>query len=119
MHLSKLDILPVIDEDDMLIGEISCLDIFSYGIPDFFNQLQTISFMKYLDPFEKYFKFKKDLKVKDIYKSDVNTIKRDATLIEMIFEMTTRNKSKLFVVRKGKLVGVVDRFTIIDKILFF
>ena len=119
MHLNRLDILPVVDDDDVLVGEISCLDIFSYGIPDFFNQLQTISFMKYLDPFEKYFKFKKDLIVKDIYDHNANTIMKDATLIEMIFEMTTRNNSKLFVIREGKLVGVVDRFTIIDKILYF
>ncbi|MDD5459518.1 MAG: PTS sugar transporter subunit IIA [Phycisphaerae bacterium] len=119
MHLNRLDILPVLDDDNKFYGEISCMDIFNYGIPDFFNQLQTISFMKNLDPFEKYFKYKKDLKVKDIYNKEMNTIPKDATLMEIIFEMTVKNKLKLFVVSEGKLVGIVDRFSIIDKILFF
>ena len=119
MHLSRLDILPVIDDDKTLFGEISCLDIFTYGIPDFFNQLQTISFMRSLDPFGKYFKFKKNLKVKDIYSTNVNEISKDTTLMEIIFEMTTKNKLKLFVVDSDKLIGVIDRFSVIDKILFF
>ncbi len=119
MHLNRLDILPVIDDTDTLLGEISCMDIFKYGIPDFFSQLQTISFMRNLDPFEKYFKLKKDLKVRDIYSPDVNVIPKEATLMEMIFEMTTKNKLKLFVVDSDKLIGAVDRYSIIDKILFF
>ena len=119
MHLNRFDILPVIDENHMLLGEISCLDIFTYGIPDFFNQLQTISFMRSLDPFEKYFKFKKNLKVKDIYSKNVNQISKNTSLMEIIFEMTTKNKLKLYVVDSGKLIGVIDRFSVIDKILFF
>ena len=119
MHLNRLDILPVIDEEDNFYGEISCSDIFTYGIPDFFNQLQTISFLKNIDPFEKYFKYKKDLKVRDIYYNHANTLTKDATLMEIIFEMTVKNKLKLFVVSNGKLVGIIDRFSIIDKILFF
>ena len=119
MHLNRLDILPVIDDENTLLGEISCLDIFKFGIPDFFSQLRTISFMKNLDPFEKYFKFQKGLKVKDVYSETTSIISKDTTLMEIIFEMTTKNKLKLFVVDSGKLIGIIDRFSIIDKILFF
>jgi PTS system nitrogen regulatory IIA component len=119
MHLNQIDVLPVINADGVLCGEISCLKIFTYGIPDFFKQLETVSFVKHLDPFEKYFKFRKDLKVRDIYEPAADTIRTDTTLMEMIFEMTVKNKPRLFVVDKGKLVGEVDRFSIIDKILFF
>jgi mannitol/fructose-specific phosphotransferase system IIA component (Ntr-type) len=119
MHLNQIDVLPVINANGVLCGEISCLKIFTYGIPDFFNQLETVSFVKNLDPFEKYFKFRKDLKVSDIYDSAANTIRMDTTLMEIIFEMTVKNKPTLFVIDNGKLVGEVNRFTIIDKILFF
>jgi len=119
MHLNRMDILAIVDKENKLLGEISCLDVFRYGIPDFFNQLQTISFMKNLDPFEKYFSFKRDLKVKDIYHPGGNAIAIDTTLMEIIFEMTTRDRLKLFVVDSGKLIGAIDRFSIIDKILFF
>jgi PTS system nitrogen regulatory IIA component len=119
MHFNKMDVLPVVDEQNILYGEISCLKIFTYGIPDFFNQLQTVSFVKYLDPFEKYFKFRKNLKVKDLYDPSTIAISRDTTLMEIIFEMTVKNKSRLFVVDKNRLVGVIDRFTVIDRVLFF
>ncbi|MDD4956854.1 MAG: PTS sugar transporter subunit IIA [Candidatus Omnitrophica bacterium] len=120
MHLNKLDILPVLDDKGTFRGEISCLDIFEYGMPDFFKQLNTISFVKHIDPFEKYFKIKKDLRVKDMYVRDTESIGKDATLLEVIFEMTVKNKSKLFVLQEdGTLEGVIDRFCIIDKILFF
>ncbi len=119
MHLNRIDVLPVIDSENNLRGEISCLKIFTYGIPDFFKQLETISFVRNLDPFEKYFKFRKDLKVKDLYEPTASSISMDTTLIEMVFEMTAKNHSRLFVTNKGRLVGEVDRFSIIDKILFF
>ncbi len=119
MHLNHIGVLPVVNADGALCGEISCLKIFTYGIPDFFKQLETVSFVKYLDPFERYFKFRKELKVKDFYEPAANVIRMDTTLLEMIFEMTVKKKARLFVVDNGKLVGEVDRFSIIDKILFF
>ncbi|MFH1837258.1 MAG: PTS sugar transporter subunit IIA [Candidatus Omnitrophota bacterium] len=120
MHLNRLDILPVLNEKDEYCGEISCLDIFEYGMPDFFKQLNTVSFVKHIDPFEKYFKIKGDLKVSDFYKEGGSSIKDNATLLEIIFDMTVKKRSKLFVVKEnGKLAGVIDRFCIIDKVLFF
>jgi Mg/Co/Ni transporter MgtE len=38
--------------------------------------------------------------------------------MEIIFEIATRNKALLYVVDKNKkLLGVIDRFSIVDKIL--
>jgi len=119
MHLYHLDVLPVLGEQDKLKGQISCFEIFVFGIPDFFKHLHTVSFVRHIDPFEKYFKIKKELTVKDIFKSDCAMISHDATLLEIIFELTVKNKPKLFVIREGVLVGEIDRFSIIDKILFF
>jgi CBS domain-containing protein len=118
MHQSKLDILPVVDDDNTLRGQLSCPRIFSYGVPNFFKQLQTVSFVKYLDPFEKYFRYCGNLKVKDIYDPSVVSVNLESTLMEIIFEMATRFRSRLYVVDKGKLVGEIDRFCIIEKILF-
>ena len=119
MHLYQLETLPVVDEENVFFGEISCLNVFSYGIPEFFKQLQTVSFIKHLDPFEKYFRVKHGLTVKDLYDHDVGTISPDTTLMEIIFQMTAKNRSHLFVIEDGKLIGVINRFSIIDRILFF
>jgi len=120
MHLEHFDVLPVVDGEGKYRGEISCLNVFEYGMPDFFKNLNTISFVRHIDPFEKYFRIKGDLKVRDVYVKGSPTLSKDATLLEVIFEMTVKNRSKLFVVEEdGTLIGVIDRFCVIDKILFF
>ena len=120
MHINQFDILPVVNDQGVLQGEISCLEIFEFGIPDFFHQLNTISFVRHIDPFEKYFRIKKDLRVRDLAIQHGDALSEDATLMEVMFDLSVRKRSKLFVTRDGGvLVGVIDRFTIIDKILFF
>ncbi|MBU1084029.1 MAG: PTS sugar transporter subunit IIA [Candidatus Omnitrophota bacterium] len=120
MHLRRQDILPVVDKDNKFCGDISCCEVFEYGMPHFFRQLNTISFVRHIDPFEKYFRIKKDLKVRDVFQEGTEPIPEDSTLLEVIFEMTVKRRSKLFMVEEnGTLSGVIDRFCIIDKILFF
>ncbi|MGE5279509.1 MAG: PTS sugar transporter subunit IIA [Deltaproteobacteria bacterium] len=120
MHLNQRDILPVVGEDGAFLGEISCLEIFQYGMPDFFKQLHTISFVRHIDPFERYFRIRRDLKVKDFPIEKDARVVEEATLLEVIFEMTVKNRSMLFVVRRdGTLAGMIDRFCVIDKVLFF
>jgi predicted transcriptional regulator len=111
----------VIGENKLFIGEVSCFDLFSYGLPHFFNNLHVISFVKHMDPFEKYFKVDQEVTVKQFIegkKRDNPVISSDATLMEIVFEMTVKNKELLYVLNKeGRLIGVLDRYGIIDKIL--
>ena len=119
MHLNHLDIIPVVDAQRKLLGEISCLEAFKYGLPDFFQQLHTVSFVRHIDPFEKYFRREKNLTVGDLYVSDIKPLRKDNTLVEIIFELAVKKKVRLFVTEDdGTLLGVIDRFSIIDKILF-
>ena len=120
MHLNQSDVLPVVNREHKFLGEVSCLEVFKYGMPQFFQQLHTISFVRHIDPFEKYFQLKKNLKVEDLMHQRHSPIGKEATLMEIVFLLTVKNRDKLFVVEdSGKLFGVIDRFTIIDKILFF
>ncbi len=119
MHLKQFDVLPVVDDDYNFCGQLTCLDIFQYGMPNFFSNLKTISFVRHIDPFEKYFRIHRSLKVSNFYKK-AEPIGQDKTLIEIIFELSIKKRSKLFVTNEqNKLIGVIDRFTIIDKILIF
>ncbi len=120
MHLHHLDSLPVVDDNGKFFGVISCSDIFSYGIPDFFNQLHTVAFIRHIDPFEKYYKIRKTLKVSDLIERDRTAgISKENTLLEIIFQLTVKQRSRLFVLDDGILAGEIDRFSIVDKILFY
>ncbi len=120
LHRYHTDSLPVLDRNNILHGIISCYDLFSFGLPKFFNSLHQISFVKHMDPFEKYFKVDESLTVESIlYENNkLPTIPPTATIMEIIFEMTINNSETLYVVNsEKKLLGILDRHTIIDKIL--
>ena len=119
LHKYHSDSLPILDEQDRFAGDISCYDLFSSGLPDFFANLHTISFVRNMDPFEKYFQGDRDIKLSNLtINRESPIIAADATLMEIVFEIATRNKQMLYVVDENKkLLGVIDRFSIVDKIL--
>ena len=118
LHRYHADSLPILDSFEYFYGDISCHDLFSFGLPKFFNNLKTIGFMRNMDPFEKYFKIHENLSIvaRQIDRP-APVINADATLMEVVFEMTTHNKPILYVVEDSKLLGIIDRFSIIDKVL--
>lgn len=119
LHKYHCDSLPILDEENRFAGDISCYDLFSYGLPDFFSNLHTISFVRNMDPFEKYFQTGRDIRLSDLKISrELPVISAEATLMEIVFEIATRNKQLLYVVDENKkLLGVIDRFSIVDRIL--
>ncbi len=118
LHKFHTDSLPVVDLERNFLGDISCHDLFAFGLPRFFCKLRTISFMKHMDPFEKYFRIDGSVRIKSLLgRRPSPVISQDATLMEIIFEMTTNNRQILYVVKDGKLSGIIDRYGIIDKIL--
>ncbi|MBN1647295.1 MAG: PTS sugar transporter subunit IIA [Spirochaetales bacterium] len=118
LHRHHVDSLPVIDENRKLVGKLSCHDLFSYQLPDFFNTLHSISFIKFMNPFEKYFEADQTRKIGELkFKQKTPIIKPDSTLMEIIFEMTVHDQELVYVAEDDKLLGTIDRYSIIDKIL--
>ncbi|MCK5835112.1 MAG: PTS sugar transporter subunit IIA [Lentisphaeria bacterium] len=118
LHKHHIDALPVLNESGEFTGDLTAFDLFSFGIPSFFFNLKKISFVKHMDPFEKYFKADNDILISEMdTKRKAPRICADTTLIEIIFEFTTNNQQVLYVVEDQKLLGIIDRFSIVDKIL--
>lgn len=119
LHKYHADSLPILDDQNCFAGDISCYDLFSYGLPNFFANLHTISFVRNMDPFEKYFQSDREIKLSDLnITRESPAIPDNATLMEIVFEIATRNKQILYVINdEKKLLGIIDRFSIVDKIL--
>jgi len=117
-HVHASDILPIVSAENNFHGTLCCHDLFAYRLPDFFQTLHSISFLKQMDPFEKYFQADTHAKIRELPLEKNNyEISPEATLMEIIFEFTVKNKEILFVVKNHQLLGMIDRYSVIDKIL--
>lgn len=118
MHY-RIETAPVLDEAGVLLGEINCDRLLQYGMPDFFNQLKTISFISRFDPFEKYFADEGKVKAGDVMSRDLSTLSESATLLEIVFELTVRKRHCVYILRDKKLVGIIDRSIMLDQVINF
>jgi mannitol/fructose-specific phosphotransferase system IIA component (Ntr-type)/predicted transcriptional regulator len=118
MHEKNLNVVPVVDDSGKLVGEITCDCLFEFGLPDFFHQLKSVSFIREFDPFEKYFKEESHADAGRLMKTDICVMLPDATLMEAIFALAVKKVSQVYVVTEdGKWVGTVDRDDVLDNVL--
>ncbi len=113
----RVEAVAVTDGDGRMVGEITCDGLFKKGVPDFFNQLPNVAFIKNFDPFEKYFEQEAHSVAKDVMGDDFATVGEDATLMEIIYMLAVRNYPKAHVLRDGQKVGTIDRILVLDRIL--
>ncbi len=107
----------VTDENGKLVGVITSDKLFKIGIPEFFTQLKTVSFIREFDPFEKYFAKEAELYVKDIMDIPKNVLPPTATIMEIVFDITVKKYEKIYIVDNEKLVGVIDKILVLEKII--
>lgn len=118
MHDENTDVVPVVDEHGALAGEITCNALFDFGLPDFFHQLKSVSFIREFDPFEKYFAKEAHSDARQLMKTDICRMPPDATLMEAIFALAVKKVTQIYVVTpEGKWVGTVDRDDVLDNVL--
>jgi CBS domain-containing protein len=116
----KISGVPVVDEEDRVVGMVSEADIivqdaelhFPYYVPLLDSVIYLQSFKKFEDRLRKMF----GSKVKEIMSTEVMTIAPDASVRDAATLMADREINRLPVVAEGKLVGIVTRHDIVRAI---
>lgn len=119
MRRHHLEAVAIEDADRTLLGEITCDRLFQYGIPDFFNQLQSVGFISRFDPFERYFAQEAKAVARDVMLDDFAAVPPDATILEVVFALTVKRHMQVYVVENGRRIGTIDRTEVLDRILDF
>lgn len=117
MFKHHIDAACVLDEEDRIVGEITCNTLFKKGVPDFFSQLASVAFIRDFDPFEAYFEQEAHSTAGDVMNDDFAAVDEKATIMEIIFLLAVKNYSKIYVTRDGKRIGIIDRIAVLDKVL--
>jgi PTS system nitrogen regulatory IIA component len=113
----NLEAVAILSRDREVLGQITCDEMLMLGLPDFFKQLKSVSFIRQFDPFEKYFEKQRAKTAGDVMSKHCSTLDENATLLEVVFELAVRRHPKVYVTREGRLVGVIDRFLLLDRVL--
>ncbi len=120
MMEARLEAAAVLNRDGTIAGEITCDVLFQSGIPDFFRQLKSVSFIRQFDPFEKYFAREAGATAGDLMTTGFSAMPEDATLLEIVFALTVQRHPKIYVVDPdGRRVGVIDRIAVLDRVINF
>lgn len=116
MYVHQIEAVAVADERRTMLGEITCDRLFQFGLPDFFHQLKSVSFIKQFDPFEKYFEQEARARAADVM-GPYAAVDENATLLEIVFSLVVKGHPKIYVLREGKLVGLIDRSVVLDRVV--
>lgn len=118
MSIRNLHTIPVVDSSKKIIGEVNVDRLFHYGLPDFFSKLKSVSFIAEFDPFEKYFEDERNMLVSEVMTTDTRTVPQDYTILEIVFDLTIKPYTKLYVVdEEGHWVGCIDKGTLLDNVV--
>ena len=107
----------IVDADRRLVGEITSDRLFQMGMPDFFSQLKSVAFLGEFDPFEKYFEKEGELTAASVMSTEYAAVDDSTPIIEIIFHLAVERRWKVYVVREGELVGVIDRLRVLETVI--
>lgn len=123
---SALDILaeekrreiPVVDDNGIIQGIISCEDIIRRAIPEYIMMLENLTFINQFEPFEALLKEERKLLVKDVMTELHYTVAPDVPLFQLTVNIVKNALPSLMVVGKDrKLLGVITYIELVTNVL--
>ncbi len=116
--LEETSVIPVIDRNNRLLGEVGEREILEYGMPKYASAMINVSFIREKEPFEGISEKRYDVTIKDIYKKEgFITLDRRASLMEVCFHLVYKNAQRVYVVDANGYYGMILRKDILKKVL--
>lgn len=116
--IDRVSGIPVVDENNNFLGEITERELIAFGMPKHTTILNDLSFLTVGEPFENYLVNEKITKIKELYRKEgVVTVDREASLMEISYLFMNKGVTRIYVVENNRYVGVIYRSDIIRKIL--
>ena len=123
--LSKSDLgaIPVVDNDNKLVGIVSESDLIlseeesDLHLPHYIELFGGVVFLESTKKFEERLRKAIGFVASDVMTEDPVTIQPDATVAEAAREIARHKHNRLPVVEHGRLVGVVTRVDVLDALV--
>jgi len=119
---NKISGVPVVDDDDKLVGVATEGDLIvrdsDLHFPRYFKLLDSIIYLESLNKFKSNLKKYLGTKVEDIMTAKVRTVREDTLVSEVANIMIRSNVNRVPVLnRKGDLAGIITRADIVKSMV--
>jgi len=109
--------LPVVDDEHRVIGIISEKHLIRAALPDYETLIENMSFNPDVEPFDELLKKEDEIKVSEIMTRKVVTCTEDTPIVEVAAMMIFKNIRRVPVVKDDRLVGMILRSDIVNKVI--
>ncbi len=113
----KVSGLPVVDDQMKVIGIISEKHLIGAALPDYESLIEHMSFNPDIEPFDELLKKEDEIRVSEIMTRKVVTCHEETPIVEVAAMMMFKNIRQVPVVENEKLIGMILRSDIVNKVI--
>ncbi len=118
MHAQSKNVLPVLDADNKIIGQLDATEVLRSFVPDYLMMMDNLKFVSSFEMFDKIFQEEEVHYVRDYMTPPVAVISPETPLIQFTVSIAKREAATIFVAdAENKLLGAISINSIIHKIL--
>ncbi len=117
-YKQKLSYLPVVDDDNKLVGEITVLDLIRASTPNYELLTDDLKYLSSFDPFEALLEVEDTTLIKKVMHKPIKHLSHNTTIVETAIIMAQKNIRQLPITDdEDKVVGVISAMDILSKII--
>ena len=109
--------LPVVNDQQRLLGELTVHELLRIGIPDYAVKIGSLKFLTNFEPFEELLRREDEIRIRDVMFPPKETLTASSSIIEAALILTKHKRRHLPVVDGERLVGVLSFMDILNKVI--
>lgn len=109
--------VPVMDEKGHLVGELTTREILLLGMPKYMDLMVNPEMLNAFEPFENYFVMEGKTHVRDICRRDFVTVPPEELVVRVAHMMITANRRRVYVMDDDRVIGVIYRKSIVERVM--
>lgn len=109
--------LPIVNENNSIIGTISVEDVLNASLPHYFKSMQNTAFLPDINQFSTKLKEIRDYKITEFMIKDPITVTEEDTITRVADILIKSDLKTIFVVKNNRLSGYINRIDLISSIL--
>jgi len=117
MFRYNISSIAVTDNDGRFLGQITDKELIKAALPDYKTLISNLNYSMDIEPFEELLKKEDQIKVADLYQTEYEVTTLDTPVVEVAAMMIFKDLRRVFVLKEGKLVGILTRKDLVSNII--